>query len=128
MKKNRKYNDLIYYKQDVIDAYSDVRKALNKSDIEDLLRCVTLYLEKSAKDDKFDSHIIPNIGILHKKVNKKNIFYPSKDINEDEVNYIKTLYLDLNTTPIILRDDKFNRFFKNMSLEEIQDFQNNNND
>lgn len=123
----RKYNDLIYYKQDVIDEYSEKRKALDKKDVEDLLRCALLFLEKEMKDKKkeFTSFEIPNIGFLHKKLNLDNLKRVSKSIQKEDNFIVECAYIDTTFLPITMRKDILEANYPNLSKQEIQQIQNN---
>ena len=122
----RKYSDLIYYKQDVIDEYAEKRKALDKKDVEDLLRCALLFLEKEMKDKKkeFTSFEIPNIGFLHKKLNLEELKKVSKKIKKEDDFLVECAYINTTFLPITMRQDILESNYPNLNKQEIQQIQN----
>lgn len=122
----RKYNDLIYYKQDVIDAYAEKRKSLDKKDVEDLLRCALLFLDREMKDKKkdFTSFEIPNIGFLHKKLNFDTIKNVNSRITKEDNFIAECAYIDTTFLPITMRKDILENNYPNLSKQEIQQIQN----
>ena len=118
------YDDLIYYKQDIIDAYSEKRKSLEKKDVEDLLRCALLFLEKEVKKTDFTAFEVPNIGFLHKKLDlTKRDKITRRVVKEDnllaECAYIETTFL-----PIIMRKDMWETYYPSLTKQELQQKQN----
>ncbi len=120
----RKYDDLIYYKQDLIDEYSAKRKNLESKDVEDLLRCALLFLEKEVKKPNFSSFEIPNIGFLHKKISVDRSKKPTKRVLEVDNIIAECAYLDTTYLPILMREDMVERFYPEHSLEDLQKIQN----
>jgi hypothetical protein len=121
----KKYNDLIYYKQDIIDEYSNKRKALEKKDVDDLLRCALLFLEKEAKNREISAIEIPNIGFLHKKINLKNIEKISKNVFLEDNLIVGSAYLETTFLPISMRKDMIENYYPGIDKEELQLIQNN---
>ncbi len=119
----RKYLDLIYYKQDIVDEYTIKRKALEKKDVEDLLRCALLYLEEESKNKNITSIEVPNIGFLHKKIDF-NRFEESKDISFEDNLIAECAYIDTKFLPISMRKDMLYTYYPGMSKNEIQVIQN----
>jgi hypothetical protein len=118
------YRDLIYYKQDVIDAYKEKRKGLTTADIEDLLNCAILFLEASVKDDKCSSLEIPNIGYLHRKLNFNELGKASGTIKKEDNVFVKAAYLDTKFSPLVTREDVLSQYYPQVTLEELQRIQN----
>lgn len=119
----RKFDDLIYYKEDIIEQYASKRKFLDKKDVEDLLRCALLFLEKEAKNTELSSIEIPNVGFLHKKIDLSNIKNSKKVTVQDnliaESAYIETTYL-----PIAMRRDMLDTYYPGLHKKDIQLIQN----
>lgn len=121
----RTYSDLIYYKEDIIKAYSEKRKNLSKEEVEDLLRCLTLFLETEFKKPKFTAYEIPNIGFLHKKVDLSKLEVMNKNILKEDNEFIESLYLDTTFSPIIMRKDMVENYYSEITKQELQAIQNN---
>lgn len=62
------YNEKMYFRDDLVKEYAAKRKGLEVRDIEDLLNCLVKYLEKDSKREEHYAYFIPNIGMLHKKL------------------------------------------------------------
>src|SRR5690242_6868075 len=107
-----KYNDLIYYKEDIINAYADRRKVLEKKDVEDLLRCALLFLEQEFKNPNFTAYEIPNIGILHKKLEFSNLEKMEKKIKKEDNFLVECAYLETTLLkPIVMRKDMVDNYY-----------------
>lgn len=119
-----KYEDLIYYKQDVIDSYKAKRKGLTKADVEDLLNCAILFLENSAKDASCSSIEIPNIGFLHKKLNFYQLAKGTSSIKDEDNIFIRAAYIDTKFSPLVTRKDVLTQYYPQVTLEELQRIQN----
>lgn len=120
----RKYSDLIYYKEDIIDEYSIKRKSLDKKDVSDLLRCALLFLEKEAKKTEFSSIEIPNIGFLHKKIQYFKVKGSNRITFQDNL-IAESAYLDTTYLPIIMRKDMIETYYPGLNKQELQLIQNN---
>lgn len=122
---NRKYDDLIYYKQDIIDAYSNKRKALGKNDVEDLLRCALLFLEKEIKKPSFTAFEIPNIGYLHKKLDLSKLKEMRKRVQKEDNFLVECAYLDTTvSTPLTMRREMIDIYYPEIIRQELQQIQN----
>jgi hypothetical protein len=120
----KNFKDLIYYKQDIIDEYSDRRKALTKKEIEDLLRCALLFIEKQVKTNSFESFEIPNIGFLHKKLDISKLEKPNKKVQEQDSMFVRCAYLDTTFLPIEMRKDMLGTYYYGVDKKELQKTQN----
>ncbi len=121
---DRKYDDLIYYKQDIIDEYAEKRKSLEKKDVEDLLRCALLFLEKEAKKNDFTAFEIPNIGFLHKKLDLTKLEKMTKRISKEDNFVAECAYIDTTFFPIVMRKDMVESYYPGVTKEELQQIQN----
>lgn len=120
----RTYSDLIYYKEDIIKAYADKRKNLSKEEVEDLLRCITLFLEKEFKKPNFTVYEIPNIGFLHKKIDFSKLENMNKNTLKEDNELIESAYLDTTFKPIIVRKDMIENYYSGITKQELQKIQN----
>lgn len=118
------YNDLIYYKQDIIEAYSSKRKGLEKRDVEELLDCVLLFLEVKAKDSECSSIEIPNIGFLHKKIDLSKLEKMTSLIKKEDNILVKTVYTETKFSPVITRKLMLEQYYPGVTLQELQKTQN----
>ena len=116
------YNDLIYYKQDIINEYSNKRKHLDKKEVDDLLRCALLFLEEQSKRLDISSIEIPNIGFLHKKLDFSTI--TTKDILLEDSKIAECGYLETKFLPICMREDMIKNYYPGLSKKELQLIQN----
>lgn len=121
---SRKFDDLIYYKEDIIEEYASKRKALDKKDVADLLRCALLFLEKEAKSTEFSSIEIPNIGFLHKKIVLDNLKSSKKITIQDNL-IAESAYIDTTYLPIVMRKDMLEAYYPGLHKQDIQLIQNN---
>ncbi len=112
----RKYTDLIYYKDDVVNEYTDKRKSLEKKDVEDLLRCALLFLEKEAKKKGYKAFEIPNIGVLHKKLDLDSVEKVTKRITIEDNFIAQSAYIDTSYLPIVMRRDMIEQNFPGIYL------------
>jgi len=60
-----KYDDLIYYRKDLCEAYSRKRKNVTEEDADDLLRCLFEYLEQDIKNSNNYAYTIPVFGTMY---------------------------------------------------------------
>lgn len=120
----RKYSDLIYYKQDIIDEYSAKRKSLEKKDVEDLLRCALLFLEKEVKKTDFTAFEVPNIGFLHKKLDPSKLEKMTKRISKEDNFVAECAYIDTTFLPIVMRKDMWESYYPGFTKQELQQTQN----
>lgn len=118
------YNDLIYYKQDIIESYSSKRKGLEKRDVEELLDCALLFLEVKAKQSESSSIEIPNIGFLHKKLDFSELEKMTSLIKKEDDTLIKTVYADTKFSPIVTRKLMLEQYYPGIALKELQRTQN----
>jgi hypothetical protein len=121
----RTFSDLIYYKQDIIDEYAAKRKNLNSKEVEDLLRCSLLFLEKEVKKDTFTAFAVPNVGFIHKKINFSNLDKLSKTIKREDNAIVESAYLETIAKPIVLRKDMLDIYYPDIDKQELQQIQNN---
>jgi hypothetical protein len=121
----RTFLDLIYYKQDIIDEYAAKRKNLNSKEVEDLLRCSLLFLEKEVKKDTFTAFAVPNVGFIHKKINFSNLDKLSKTIKREDNAIVESAYLETIAKPIVLRKDMLDIYYPDIDKQELQQIQNN---
>ena len=119
-----KYNDLIYYRSDVVDEYSKKRKTLNQEEVEDLLRCIILFLEKSVKKEDFTAYEIPNIGFLHRKLDLSKLDKMTKTIKKEDNFVVESAYLETTYQPIVLRGDILENYYPEIKKQELQELQN----
>lgn len=123
--KKRGFFDLIYYKEDVIDEYSAKRKSLEKKDVEDLLRCALLFLEKEAKKKDFTALEIPNVGFLHKKLELEKQKKITRRISKEDNFIAECAYIETTFLPIVMRKDMWESYYPGLTKQELQQIQNN---
>ena len=117
------YRDLIYYKQDIIKEYFSKRKGVKEEEIEDLLRCSLLFLEQSVKNSN-TPFIIPNIGILHKKIDLGKLNKMTSTVEEEDNLLVESAYLNTKFSPIITRKTMLEQYYPEVELSYIQEIQN----
>lgn len=59
---NNRFSKPIYFQEDLVKEYAKKRKALNESDVKDLLRCLVKFI---AEDTENYAYSIPHIGQIH---------------------------------------------------------------
>lgn len=121
----RTFSDLIYYKQDIINEYAAKRKNISSKEVEDLLRCALLFLEREVKKSSFTSFEVPNVGFLHKKLDYSNLSKMSKVIKKEDNFIVESAYLETTFNPIVMRKDIKDNFYPGLDKEELQQIQNN---
>lgn len=110
-----KYNDKIYFNEDIINAYADKRKGMKRQEVEDLLRCLIGFLKNDIKYDKQYAYDIPSIGQLYIPFKTVDDMITEKSINTDRYDKIVFEYM-LNIHSPVRRKGKF----RGMTREEIQ--------
>ena len=111
---DNRFQKPIYFKEDLDLMYANSRKALEKEDVEDLTRCLGLWLKKNG--NKKRTITFPSVGTAFKKLNSiydiENPFY-AENISD---------YFFKNKN--IIRPNIFESHAK--TKEELQEFQNEN--
>src|SRR6478609_8897546 len=110
-----KYNEKIYFTEDVVKEYARKRKNLKTEEVDDLLRCLIKYLKNDIKYDKEYAYEIPRIGML---------YIPFETVEDGASAFSKTLnrfdkimfekMMDKSRNPLFLKPR-----FEGIDLEEL---------
>lgn len=108
---DNRFQEPIYFQEELVKIYADSRKALEEKDVKDLLRCLVSYLSKNKKDNY--AYELPKIGFI----------YDNKDIfNHKDKLYEKKMGEYFCGNPAYHQRTIFDRHKK--TKEELQQFQN----
>lgn len=62
-----RYNEPIYTVQDLVEEYTNGRKNIPQKEVEDLIRCLILFLKKDMRKGETPYYYFPRLGTLYKK-------------------------------------------------------------
>jgi hypothetical protein len=108
-----RYSEEIYFKEDLIKAYSEKRKDISYSEVEDLVNSLVSYLKKTCrKQDTYEIEL-GSVGILHKKIDYD--LYEAYDLSKSKTLNTKMMIQEALNSNTIFSPKK-----ENKSREEIQ--------
>lgn len=108
-----KYNEPIYFKEDLIKAYAEKRKDISFEEVEDLVNSLISYLKKTCRSQDTYEIDLGYLGILHKKIDY-NLY------EKDDLSKAKTLNTQMMIQEAIRGTTIFSPQKKTETKEEIQ--------
>jgi len=120
----------IYFKDDVVEIYSKRRKNFPKRDVEDLLDCMISFMKNKIKEEEHYAIKIPRFGYMYTKDTwQRNNSYITDMTNNK---FLSNMFIEMcyeTDTPygvsLLQRKEPMQTQFGHMTLEEIQENQNN---
>lgn len=126
-------NDFFYNKDDLVKEYASRRKYISEEEVEDLVKCLALYLKRETKNQEKYAFRFPFLGVMYRKLNdeiREGLTSRTKNVRFNkiitDIFYNNTID-NLHKNPLI-EEDMLNRRYRGKTKEELQDFQNNSED
>lgn len=121
------YEDLFYFKTDVIETYADKRKALEREDVADLLKCLVKFIQKDSKTKNAYAYRFPYLGVMYRKLEDEMV--GKLDKNENKLMYQMLTDIWYNETVNkfehpLLRVNAVDRVYPSKTKDELQEQQN----
>lgn len=108
---DNRFQEPIYFQEELIKEYASSRKALEERDVKDLLRCLVNFMVKNKKDNY--AYELPKIGFIY---NNKDVFNHKDKLYEKKMGEYFCGNSAYNKKPIFEKHKK--------TKEELQQFQN----
>lgn len=111
----KKYTESIYFLEDAIKEYTGKRKTLKEHELKDLYRCVLQYMKQLKGEYAIK---IPRLGTMYRQI--------QTEFDNHQTSLLDEMFLDRITNSGTKLDRKsfLERKYKGMTLEEIQNYQN----
>lgn len=94
-----KYDEPIYFKEDLIKAYTEKRKDISYEEVEDLVNSLISYLKKTCRSQDTYEIDLGSVGILHKKIDY-NLFETTDQSKSKVLNTKMMIQEALNSSSI----------------------------
>lgn len=109
-----KFNEPIYFKEDLIKVYSDKRKGISYEEVEDLVNSMIVYLKNVCRSNDTYEIDLKSVGVLHKKADYT--LYKNKLVNSkvEKLNDILMVKEALNSRSMFAAEKE------NLTREEIE--------